>query len=688
MPRRRFFIGGGDVVEPKNITNPNRFNPDLIQQAVEGAGMGLWQMDINAQKSFWNDRVYEILGLPNDLTIDNKTLFKMTHHDDVDRFQRDASESIAQNKQFSGEYRCIRATDKEIVWVNLTGKVIVDDKGKPLSMIGTAFDVTHIKRAEIRAEAADRSKSEFLANMSHEIRTPMNGVMGVCDLLLQRDMKPEDVQLLKIIERSGEALLTIINDILDFSKIESDQLELDPQPFNLKECLEDVTALLANAKQEADIDLLMRYEPGLPSSFVGDAGRIRQIITNILGNAIKFTHEGHVLIDVGGKITNNIAQLDIAISDTGIGIEVDKLAVIFDKFQQADNSTTRRYGGTGLGLSIARSFIQLMGGDLAVKSELGVGTTFSFTLELPLHEAEEPVKTQRTASQKDLNILVIDDNEINRNILSEMLEFWGWNCAALSSAKAGLATLNKAAEKNVKIDLIILDYQMPEHNGHDFLKAMRKHDRFDNIPVLVLSSVDSAELSLKMKAAGAAEFMTKPVRSSPLFDMINNSVHGSYVETITQTNTVTKTIAPSTSTAIDLPKEGIDILIAEDNEVNQMFAQHAMDTFGYRYEIVDNGRLAVEAWQEIKPKLILMDISMPELNGHEATRTIRDIEKAQGLSPTPIIAVTAHAMKGERQKCLDVGMDDYLSKPLSVDKLRTKLQMWLTHNTDAQANTG
>ena len=676
------------MLDAKNITNPNRFNPDLIEQAVEGAGMGLWEMQIKAQKSIWNDRIYDIMGLPKDVTIDHDTLFKMCHPDDLKRFQRAAAESVAQNKKLSGEFRIIRGDNKKVKWVHLTGKPAYDENGVPISMIGTTFDVTHIKQAEVRAEAADRAKSEFLANMSHEIRTPMNGVVGVCDLLLHRDMKAEDIDLLKVIERSSENLLKIIDDILDFSKIESGQMQLDPQPFNLKETIEDVTALLTNAKQEANIDLLMRYQPGLPSSFVGDAGRIRQVITNILGNAIKFTQDGHVLVDIGGTVEGDAANLNFSISDTGIGIEPDKLDVIFDKFQQADNSTTRRYGGTGLGLSIARSFIDLMGGELEVESEIDAGTTFSFSIKLPLHVVDEQADVKPGAVQKDLNILVIDDNKINRDIFQEMLEYWEWNCAALSSAKAGLATLNKAIEKNIKIDLIILDYQMPDHNGYDFLTAMRKHDKFDDIPVLVLSSVDSVELSMKMKAAGAEAFMTKPVRSSPLFDMINNSVHGAWAKRVKDRADTAQKTEPSPSTAAQAPTEAIDVLIAEDNEVNQLFAQYAMDEFGYSYKIAANGRLAVEEWKRLKPKVILMDISMPELNGHEATQTIRDIEKTQGLSSTPIIALTAHAMKEERQKCFDAGMDDYLSKPITVDKLRTKLSIWLQQDDKPQAATG
>lgn len=675
---------------PNNNTSSvsDRFDLDLIEQAVEAAGMGLWQLDLTNEKSIWNENVYQIYGLPRDCVINNELLLEMCHPEDVERIKQEAYESILNGTKISSEYRVIRHDNKKTIWVNSKGHTVYDDLGAPKFMTGTIFDVTHIKEAEIRAEAAGRAKSEFLANMSHEIRTPMNGVMGVCDLLMQRDMKPEDAELLKIINRSGEALLTIIDDILDFSKIESGQMELDLQPFNLKESIEDVTYLLANAKKESDIDLLMRYQPGLPSAFVGDAGRIRQIITNLLGNAIKFTQDGHVLVDIGGIVKGDVAKLSFSITDTGIGIETDKLDLIFDKFQQADNSTTRRYGGTGLGLSIARSFVLLMGGELIVESEIGVGTTFSFSIDLPLHAFSEQAEIKPGAIQKDLNILVIDDNEINRNIFREMLEYWDWNCVAVSSAKAGLAALGKAAEKNIKIDLIILDYQMPEHSGYDFLKVMRSHSRFDDIPVLVVSSIESVKLSAKMKAAGAADFMTKPVRSSPFFDMINTSVYGSWIQDKIHLNETIQRTEKSKSVKIDTPTDTIDILIAEDNEVNQILAQHMMDDFGYSYEIVENGCLAIEAWKRLKPKLILMDISMPELNGDEATQTIRDIERAQGLPPTPIIAVTAHVMKNEKKKCLDLGMDDYLSKPLSVEKLRTKLETWLNQTYETKQAAG
>ena len=568
----------------------------------------------------------------------------------------------------------------ETRWVESRKSYYETSSGEPY-IIGVLTDITKleeqkrlIKAAELKAREASISKSQFLANMSHEIRTPMNGIMGMSELLLTSELNARQTDFANIINRSGEALLTIINDILDFSKAEAGKIELDIQPFHLRNCIEDVTALLASTITETGLDLLVRIQPGLPKMFMGDAGRIRQVLTNIIGNAVKFTNAGHVYINVSGDIIDGMANLNIQVIDTGIGIDSDKLEHVFDKFSQVDGSTTRQYGGTGLGLSISKHLTDLMNGDISVSSTLGEGTEFSISLPLPVAELLETNKKRSKQNIAGSNILIIDDNPINRSILKEQLSHWRCESAAVESSQLGLAVLQKAFEKNIKIDLIILDYQMPGQNGEDFYRAKQKREAFADIPVIMLSSIDSCELRHRMKSLDINGFITKPARSSVLYDAIADAVCGPIILAEKNTNPpdINLTARPSPL----VTAKHVDVLIAEDNEVNQIYASYVMEELGLTFETAPNGKIAVEKWQQLSPKAVLMDISMPEMNGYEATQAIRDIEKAQGLAPTLIIAVTAHSMQGDKHACLKNGMDDYLSKPLAIKALKQCLESW------------
>ncbi|RWC49035.1 MAG: response regulator [Mesorhizobium sp.] len=552
-----------------------------------------------------------------------------------------------------------------------------------------------------KAEAADRAKSEFLANMSHEIRTPMNGVLGMAELLAKTDLTARQKTFTDVIVKSGNALLTIINDILDFSKINAGQLTLDPAPFRLSEAVEDVATLVSARVAEKNLELIVRVDPRLPAHVIGDAGRFRQIITNLLGNAVKFTEKGHVLIDVGGEIVNDVVQLKVRVEDTGIGIPAEKLQNVFEKFAQVDGSSTRRHEGTGLGLAIAARLVDLMAGKIGVESEIGRGSVFWFAVPLPAHQAaarDEIVPVDVTGAR----VLVIDDNPVNREILLEQLRSWSFDCAAAESGAVGLAFLDRAFQLGAAVDCIILDYQMPGMNGADVARAIASDSRLSSIPVVLLTSVDQVDFGKMIIDFGIAAHLTKPARSAVLLGTVISVVQKARSQvgkarfvrepivqappaappafTVIRGPAMPPTAVPESTTT---PNGPIDILIAEDNDVNQLVFGQILNGLGLSYRIAGNGRTAVEMYRALRPKLILMDVSMPEMNGYEATRAIRAMETSTGTH-IPIIGVTAHALKGDRDKCIEAGMDDYLPKPVSPDRLGTKIGTWLSETVVAK----
>ncbi len=552
-------------------------------------------------------------------------------------------------------------------------------------------------RSLFQAEAADRAKSEFLANMSHEIRTPMNGVLGMAELLAKTELTPRQKTFTDVIVKSGNALLTIINDILDFSKINAGQLTLDLAPFRLAEAVEDIATLVSARVAEKNLELIVRVDPRLPAFVVGDVGRFRQIVTNMLGNAVKFTEKGHVLIDVSGEVVDGVAELKIRVEDTGIGIPADKLQNVFEKFAQVDGSSTRRHEGTGLGLAIAARLVDLMGGKIGIESEVGKGSIFWFTAAMPAHAAGAPAPSV-PVDVTGARVLVIDDNPVNRDILLEQLRSWGFDCAAAESGAIGLAFLDRAAQLGATIDCVILDYQMPDMNGADVAKAMCADIRTSSIPIVLLTSVDQVDFGRLVLDFGIAAHLTKPARSAVLLGTVIAAIQRTRsqagkaqftreaveVAPIPAYTTLRSPAAPApereSSQASNVP---LDILVAEDNEVNQLVFGQILSGLGLSYRIAGNGRTAVEMHRALKPRLILMDVSMPELNGYEATRAIRAAEISTGAH-TPIIGVTAHALKGDREKCIESGMDDYLPKPVSPDRLGAKIGTWLSETEMAK----
>ena len=581
---------------------------------------------------------------------------------------------------------------------------LVSDDGT-VHLIGSSTDISELKEREAelqeaqrRAVLADRAKSEFLANMSHEIRTPMNGVLGMAELLAKSELDPRQKTFTDIIVKSGNALLTIINDILDFSKIDAGQLVLDPAPFNLAEAIEDVATLVSTRAKEKNLEMIVRVEPGLHDSFVGDVGRIRQIITNLLGNAVKFTDQGHVLVDVTGEELGAQTRLHVAVTDTGIGIPQDKLQQVFDKFSQVDASSTRRHEGTGLGLAITSRLVALMGGEVGVKSREGEGSTFWFTITLDRAGTAEKERTM-PIDVSGARILVVDDNEVNRAILMEQMASWGFDACAASGGEEGIAVLKAVVAHGLAVDCMILDYQMPVMSGAEVARIIRATPEIAGTPIVMLTSVDqslgqSSHAGLRIDA-----HLIKPARSSALLEAVVSTIQrhrgrGADAVSDEPAAPVQKSPAPparKTPGELRLPAQPagglhrVDILVAEDNEVNQLVFTQILGETGLTFEIVGNGRLAVEARKSMNPRMILMDVSMPEMNGLEATGKIREMEAVSG-EHVPIIGVTAHALKGDRERCIDAGMDDYLSKPISPKTLTQKIARWIENGGEEVAS--
>jgi two-component system sensor histidine kinase/response regulator len=649
-----------------------RQSEEVFRTLCASAPVGVFRTDENGSVTYVNERMLEINGLTIEQVKGSDPSIGI-HPDDVARAMESRQKNLHRNGRFFDQFRYLKPNG-EVVWVSVHGAPILGPDGRIQGFVGVVEDITSVREAHEQmreakeaADAASRAKSEFLANMSHEIRTPMNGVIGMTELALETELDPSQREYLNAVKYSADSLLTVINDILDFSKIEVGKLSLDPIEFNLRDHLGQAMKILASRAHEKGLELACFVPPELPDFVVTDPVRLRQVILNLVGNAIKFTEQGEVVlrVELESQDTEGMS-LHFAVSDTGIGIPPEKQQLIFEPFAQADTSTTRRFGGTGLGLSICSRLIGMMNGRIWLESQTSVGTTFHFTARFGTASVPQasPVPAD-PAILESVRVLIVDDNATNRQILEGTLGYWKMRPTSVPGAKAGLAMLQQARTSGAPFGLMVVDCHMPDMDGFMLVERVQKLPELHDLVIVMLTSGGQRGDGQRCKELGIAAYLIKPVLQSDLLEALLR-VLGTRSDAAQPVQLVTR----HTLREARMP---LRVLLAEDNVVNQLLAVRLLEKEGHKVVVAGDGAKALEALDKEQFDVILMDVQMPVMDGIEATAAIRERERRNG-SHVPIVAMTAHAMAGDRQRFLSLGMDGYVSKPIHSRDLYDALE--------------
>jgi PAS domain S-box-containing protein len=646
---------------------------DVLRTILDVLPEGVYVKDLEGRYCVVNSPVWKFFRAKSDQDVLGKTDFDL-YPEDLAKVIVADDQAVVRSRQplLAREERVFGGGGKSR-WLLVTKVPLIDRQGDVRGIVSMARDITarklveeQLHKAKEAAETAAQAKSEFLANMSHEIRTPLNGVIGMTGLLLDTELSTEQSEYAETIRNSGEALLGVINDILDFSKIEAGKMLMESCPFDLRLVIEEVNDMLASKASEKNLDLILQYSSGVPRYFLGDAGRIRQVVTNLVGNAIKFTDCGHVMITVlCQEHDEHQASIRVLVRDTGPGIPPDKLNLLFEKFSQVDSSTTRKYGGTGLGLAISKQLVELMSGEIGVESSPGEGTTFWFSLPLPLNSEPTPPPVPVT-DLRGLHVLIVDDNEVNRRVLQEQTTSWGMRCANSVSGQEALQAIRAAHAHEDPFEIVITDYHMPEMDGAELAASIRADDNIKDAVIILLTSVGDWREVRDLEGSQVNACLAKPVRQSQLMNTLA-AAWSKKLAAAPPRGVQTSLAALASKVAGKFTGCPIRVLVAEDNVVNQKVALRMLERLGIRADVAANGQEAVEMLAKLPYDVVFMDCHMPEKNGYEATAEIRRLQDSS--QRVKIIAMTAEAVGDSCERCLAAGMDYFIAKPVRLEDL-------------------